>query len=356
MYSLRDGLIVYGSDGKVRDMNPRAVELLGATRDETIGFDPLAEARTDGAKNVEAVTRITLNPYESKALAISRPIARQLEITHVPLFSESGAEDGYLRSIHDVSSERRADTLKSNFVSTATHQLRTPLTGIGWGLDTLAAPNSGISDKQRILVEQMRNTTRYVIALVNDLLNVSELEEGRAVYQFERQNITPVIRTILDGLKVELEEKHLKTTFDEPEDSERTYPAIDRVRIGMALQNIIDNAVRYTPEGGAIKIAVRTSADALVISVSDTGIGISESDQKLLFNKFFRAPNAVHAVPDGSGLGLYLTKRIVEDHNGSISVDSAEGKGTTFSVELPLDPARMPKSTSTATDTTRADS
>lgn len=344
VYSLRDGLLVYDLNDTIIDVNPRALEFLGATRDTLIGWNPLTEKKSgEGFDNITAVTQLTIPDFEIRPLTIITPEEREIEVMQVPLHEESYRKTGTLRILHDVTAERRSEFLKTNFVSTAAHQLRTPLTGIRWGISALNMEGERISDRQGKLLNQLQNTISYVISLVNDLLSVSELEQGRTQYDFQKQDVNLIIKRILDELAVEIRRKEIKMVFETLPDDSGIFATVDTTRMTLALQNIIDNAVRYTPVGGSVSIRTQKSTWSVMVSVSDSGIGISKEDQGLLFNKFFRASNAVRAVPDGSGLGLFLAKKIVEDHNGKIWVDSIVGKGTSFYIQLPTVEALTPK-------------
>lgn len=331
----------------ITDANPRAAELLGLPRDSLVGRAPRTETGTED--NLAQLARLAIPDFEKKLLTLDKP-SNELEVSQVPLHEESYRKTGTLHILHDVTAERRAEYLKTNFVSTATHQLRTPLTGLNWALDTLISSENMTEEKRDKLLEQMQHTTKYVISLINDLLNVSEIEEGRVQYDFKRQSVAPILRAIAEELQVEVGKKHINFVLDLPDNDEAAAAVVDRTRMTLALQNIMDNAVRYTPENGSVTVRVTPSPNTLLISVTDTGIGISKEDQELLFNKFFRAANAVRAVPDGSGLGLFLTKGIVEDHSGRIWVDSAPEKGSTFYVQLPLDEAMLPQQKTAAGD------
>lgn len=344
VYSLRDGLLVYDLNGIIIEANPRALELLGIAREHVIGRNPLAEKR--GGKeldNVVNVSQLAIPDFETKSLSITQPENREIEVMQVPLHEDNYRKTGVLHILHDVTAEHHAEFLKTNFVSTAAHQLRTPLTGIKWGLGTFTQQGERISERQEKLVAQLSNMASYVISLVNELLSVSELEEGRTQYNFQRQNINSLIEKILEELAIEVRRKNIQLTFETQPESMETSAVVDGTRFTLALQNIIDNAVRYTPQGGTISIRVNKTARSLIISVSDSGIGISKDDQGLLFNKFFRAENAVRFVPDGSGLGLFLAKKIIEDHNGKIWVDSVLGKGTALYIQLPVEEAFLPR-------------
>lgn len=348
VYSLQDGLIAYDLEGTIIDANPRALKLLGVEKEKIVGSTSLSSESEDaGVRNVYAVSHLTIPDFEKHSFSVTHPQESSFEVTQVPLRQEGYEQSGSLRIIHDVTAEKRIEQIKTNFVATATHQLRTPLTGIRWGLSSLVGdPKSTLTSEQVDLVKQLEKTTKNVIGLINDLLNVSELEEGKVMYQFELQPIIPVIRAIIEASQVEIEQEGVGVSLEVQDETKLPPVMIDAQRLKMVLQNMIDNAVHYTAKGGAVKVGVAVKPGVLEISIADNGIGISKKDLSLLFNKFFRGENAVRKKTDGSGLGLYLAKGIVENHNGTLRVESELNKGTTFFIDLPTSADAMPKTQS----------
>ncbi|OGG75175.1 hypothetical protein A3A41_01055 [Candidatus Kaiserbacteria bacterium RIFCSPLOWO2_01_FULL_54_22] len=347
VYSLHDGLVVYDLENKIIDINPRGTELLGLSRADALGKNPSElETANPGLKSLQEVSRLAIPDFESRPVILTFPHDTALKVTQVPLHQENYHKTGSIRILHDVTDEHRSEQLKTNFVSTATHQLRTPLTGIRWGLSSLASGEGGeLNERQSELVHKLTETTSNIISLINDLLDVSQIEEGKRQYEFKKQRIEPIVQEVVKEIIPQFEFKHLAVTVDIPPESEVPPVMIDEVQMKLALQNLIDNAFKYTPAGGAVEIRIHPAPNSLVISVKDNGIGIPKEDQRLLFNKFFRAENAVRIETSGSGLGLFLAKKITEDHNGKLSVDSATGRGSTFFIQLPLSEDLMPKKT-----------
>jgi len=345
VYSLHDGLVVYDLEDKIIDINPRGSELMGLPRAEALGKSPGAlETASPGLKNLQEVSRLSIPDFETRPVILNYPRDIALKVTQVPLHQENYHKTGSIRILHDVTDEHRSEQLKTNFVSTATHQLRTPLTGIRWGLSSLASGESGeLNDRQSELVHKLTETTSNIISLVNDLLDVSQIEEGKRQYEFKKQHIEPLVRAIVQETLPQFEDKRLRVNLEVPPERDVPPVMVDETQMKLALQNLIDNAFKYTPAGGEVEIRVHPAANSLVISIKDNGIGIPKEDQRLLFNKFFRAENAVRIQTSGSGLGLFLAKKIVEDHNGKLSVDSAVGRGSTFFIQLPLTEDLMPK-------------
>lgn len=229
------------------------------------------------------------------------------------------------------------DAVKSEFVSVAAHQLRTPLTGIRWSYHALLEEDSGkLGAEQREIIEKGLRASLSMIELINNLLNVARLEEGRFGFEFKRQSILPIAEKSYREFKEAAEEKGVILKLGTP----RVMPAvnIDGEKMAIALDNLLDNAIKYTPPAGEVVLKISSSPkkNAVEITVKDSGIGVPKGQMHRLFTKFFRADNAMLLETMGNGLGLYVAKNIIERHGGEIKVESAEGQGTTFTVTLPV--------------------
>jgi len=228
------------------------------------------------------------------------------------------------------------DAAKSDFISVAAHQLRTPLTGIKWSYTALLEKETGpLNADQKEIAEKGLSAIDQAINLINDLLNVAHLEEGKLDFAFKRQSLIPIAKKALDGIKLITEEKKITLTQKIPAETGFPELNIDSDKMALAIANLLDNAVKYTPVGGRIDFSVSQDQGLVKISVQDSGIGIPKSQKGRLFTKFFRADNATKVQTDGTGLGLFMVKNVVDRHGGKIIVESEEGKGTTFIITLP---------------------
>ena len=229
------------------------------------------------------------------------------------------------------------DELKSKFVSIAAHQLRTPLTTITWSLNELLEGDFGkFKKKQEKALRNIISVNNLLIGLVNDLLDVSRLEEGLKIFEMRRQDLIVVIREIRNNFSKIVDSKGIKFILDlKTESLELNF---DKEKLIIALSNLVDNAIKYTMPGGSVTIKVaynKEKKDEVLIEISDTGIGIPKDQMDRVFNRFFRAHNAMILETYGSGLGLFVVKEIIDKHNGSINFTSEEGKGSVFSIILP---------------------
>ena len=234
------------------------------------------------------------------------------------------------KRLHEV------DGVKSEFVSVAAHQLRTPLTGIKWSYKTLLDKDTGPLNKvQKEIIEKGFETIDYAISVINDLLNTARLEEGKTGFNFTTQSIGPVLEEIIKQHQATIEEKKINMVVDVPLSSSFSFK-FDKERLGIVFDNILANAVKYTPPEGKISIKSFRREKDIQFKISDTGIGIPKKDLDKVFSKFFRSKNAVGFETSGSGLGLYVAKNIVEKHGGTIELESEEKQGTTFTITIPI--------------------
>lgn len=233
------------------------------------------------------------------------------------------------------------DEAKSKFVSVTTHQLRTPLAAVKWTLDLAAKGELGaVNDEQKNFLLKGLESTERVISIINDLLKVDSIDEESTAYTFRATDLLKLIDETIFEFKNQSAVKQIKLVVNKPI-ADIPPLDLDANKIRMVLENLIDNAVKYTPNGGQVTVTISdsrlNSAEGLVeISVSDSGIGIPAKDTDKIFQKFFRAGNAIQQEPNGSGLGLFIARDIIEKHNGAIWFENHPGQGTIFSFTLPL--------------------
>jgi len=252
---------------------------------------------------------------------------------------------GCILTFQDITREFAMEKTKREFVSIAAHQLRTPLAGLSWISEVLLSGTKGtLNVAQKELVEKSVGAVHRMIELVNDLLDVSRIEEGRFGVRPSRQSIYPMLTRVLDALQKEAKIKHVTLTSKLQEGLPEL--SIDANKLEFVFSNVVDNAIKYTPTGGSVVVCAERKGNEVVVSVTDTGIGISEPDADRVFTKFFRSREAISYFTDGSGLGLYVAKNIVDQHGGTIRFESKKGRGTTFSVSLPLSRSVLPDATS----------
>ena len=234
-------------------------------------------------------------------------------------------------SMIDITKEKAVDHAKSEFVSLVSHQMRDPLGAINWALEVLISEDFGrLSEGQKKYVDEIHQDADRMTDLINAYLNVSRLELGTLVVEPEILNLKSIAEETIDELEGKISGKKLKVSKKFTGDMK--YKS-DVKLIGIIFQNLLSNVVKYTPEGGKVGLTVSVGRE-LKIVVSDTGCGIPKRQQSEVFDKLFRAKNARKVDPDGTGLGIYLVKKIVDHLGGKISFKSEEGKGSVFEVRL----------------------
>ncbi len=234
----------------------------------------------------------------------------------------------------------KLEEAKSKFVAVTTHQLRTPLSAIKWTFNMVIAGQLGpISAEQKEVLDKGYQSTERMIKIVNDLLSVDKIEIDQKDYEFTPIQLEDLIESLLFEFSNHAESKHIELTIKKPG---KPLPPVDvdPLKLRVVLENLIDNAIKYNRPNGKVEVAlddekINTTRNSVEIIISDTGIGIPSEERAKIFNKFFRASNAVKTEPDGSGLGLYLAKDIIEKHKGTLRFETGE-TGTKFYLELPL--------------------
>ncbi len=228
-----------------------------------------------------------------------------------------------------------ANRAKSAFLANMSHELRTPLNAV-IGFSELLEQQifGGLNDKQRNYVGNVLVSGRHLLQLVNDILDISKVEAGRMDLAYERTPIGSIVDVVRGVIGAVAAKSGINLEVALPPGLPDVY--IDPGRIKQVLYNLISNAIKFTPRGGAVRLVARADARSLVVSVSDTGIGIARADLPRLFREFeqLAQPNGIR--PEGTGLGLALSRRLVELHGGRVEVESELGRGSTFSVHLPL--------------------
>jgi PAS domain S-box-containing protein len=338
--SIGEGVFAVDSEGRLILLNRRAEEWTGIEARDAIS-KPYREVLRFESSTPENFVEHTVQTGRGLQVGGDAVLLRAdggrmpVSILASPVIQE-GRVRGSIVVFRDTSEQRALDQMKTEFISIASHQLRTPLAGMRWYASTLVEGLAGpLNPQQAELTREIENCVEQMVTLVNDLLDVARLDQGtlklNPVAMPPNELLTEVART-MEGKA----NKFQVSLLVEQEGASCPPLYADKALLTEVLLNLVDNAIRYTPEHGEVKLRVKQESQSLVFSVSDTGVGISEENVEKLFRKFSRIENPLSNRERGSGLGLYFAKGIVEKHGGTIWVQSATGKGSTFYIRLPL--------------------
>ncbi|OGK22339.1 hypothetical protein A3C98_05245 [Candidatus Roizmanbacteria bacterium RIFCSPHIGHO2_02_FULL_37_15] len=344
--SMGEGLLVLDTDYKIKLINPAAEKFLETNSKEAVGqkwaefgkayigdkpipFDKRS-AVISLKKGLVKITTITDDHYyvtrsgrKFPVVAITAPLIHNNQVI------------GIVKVFRDASKEKDIDRMKTEFISLASHQLRTPLSAIKWFVELITDPKSGpMTEEQKEYTKNISISTERMIDLVNSLLNISRIESGRIMIEPKPTDLLNLVKEVEAELAKKIDLKKIKLIVS----THQKLPKIniDPKLISHVYTNLIDNALKYTPESGEIVVIISKKDQEIISQVTDSGYGIPQPEQTKLFQKFFRASNVVRHVTEGTGLGLYLVKAIVESSGGKIWFKSEENKGTTFWFSLPL--------------------
>lgn len=348
--SIGDAVFACDKDGNIVLFNRMAEQLTGFADKEAIGHHYSQTLQfikeSDETPSIDfiaqAITENRITEMANHTVLVRRDgVKIPVADSAAPIKNVKGEIIGCVVVFHDVTHEREVDKAKTEFVSLASHQLRTPLSAINWYSELLLSGDNGtLTPKQRQCTEGVRQASMRMINLVNALLNVSRLELGTFTIEPELVCVQEIVKTCLEELKPEIEKKNL--IMRESYESDVSRIQADPKLLAIIFQNLLSNAVKYTPKNGTIQVILGKKNDDILISVSDTGIGIPENQKERIGTKMFRADNTHTIDPDGTGLGIYIVKEIVKGSGGNFWFESSTGEslpagrqGTTFYITMP---------------------
>lgn len=340
--SIRHGIVAVDAAGNVTAVNPAATALLGWTAEEMLGRAADAMIRVS-AKGVQVM--VAQHCLETKTLFRAQPGQRlciackdgtplPVMLLASPLQDDKSAF-GAVIVFQDMRDERRMDEMKSEFVTLASHQLRTPISILRWHTELLKEIKT-LTDDQIESVDEIGHAAERMTNLLNALIKVVQLEDGAITPDIMRLDAREVVAGVINELKDIYDKKQMRCELDPPVDPVMVHT--DQALLGIVVHNLLTNAAKYSPDKTVVNVILRQEGARWTLTVVDQGLGIPDREQAHLFQKFFRAKNVRTIDTDGSGLGLYIMKLIVESLGGSITFHSQEGQGTTFVVSLPTEP------------------
>ena len=337
--SIGDGVILEDLEGNLHPLNA-AAEVLLEEMSETFALGPLRELSVEEYDQSEDLQPspwlLERRRFQVGRKVISAHSAAVRSAHSAAVRTDKGEHLGIVIVLRDVTAEAEAERLKDAFITHVSHELRTPLTAIKGYSELLLVTASGSLDAEKLgFLGSISRHTDNLMAMINELLDFSEMEAAGRLHLRRRPiQLTALVEEIADEVRPQIQEKGLVFQVDTPAD----LPLVnaDSRRLRWAVINLVRNAWQYTPAGGSVTLRLYGRNGQVVLDIADTGIGISPEDQKRLFARFYRVTGATEDDVRGVGLGLYVTKAIVEAHEGSIQVASREGGGCTFSVILPV--------------------
>lgn len=335
--SIADGVIVCDKEDIIQIINPQAAKLLDRSSDELIGQKIIKlwndKINEDIVKYINSFRDKT--KHESSDYLTFEFIKenKNLKLLITPLQNQEELL-GSVIVIQDRTKEAEIELIKQEFISNVSHELRTPITSIKCYVDTLCSHTSEINEETRNeFLNIVNEETDRLSKLVNDVLELSRLESPSRKLHLTLQEIYPVIEYAFKSIQVLAKKKSIKLIKEVPDSLPNLM--INQENLERVLINLLSNAIKYTPGNGMIKLAVKRDEKSVVFQVIDNGIGIEEEHLPLVFERFYRIENKVHTIK-GTGLGLTIVKKSIEQHGGKISVRSKYGEGTIFEFSLPI--------------------
>lgn len=302
------------------------------SNDENVGY-LLVGARKSG--NALTNQDVQLLEIIADEVAIAAQNALRLEeISQFNITLQKKIDDATKQLQKSNDKLKQLDEAKDEFISMASHQLRTPLTSVKGYISMLLEGDAGeINDTQRKFLDQAYVSSQRMVYLIADLLNVSRLKTGKFIIEPQPTYLPDVVESEIAQLYETAKVRELELIYKKPD----TFPVlnIDETKIRQVIMNFVDNAIYYTPKGGKITISLKEKPESIEYTVTDTGIGVPKNEQHKLFTKFYRAGNAKKARPDGTGLGLFMAKKVVVAQGGAIVFKTTESKGSTFGFSFP---------------------
>ncbi|MDP7247816.1 MAG: ATP-binding protein [Candidatus Peribacteraceae bacterium] len=343
--SIQHGIITVGKTGVIISVNTAAAKLLekdivfliGEKIDDVVKFYKGNEQyRGDDNPIRKSLNSKSIIRFDSIAhLNIEKEDGEHLPVrlSVAPLL-DNGDVHGAVAVFQDVAEERRVDYMKSEFITLASHQLRTPLSTFQWYLELLEGTKSNFSEEQKESIKEMRKSGKRMANLIDTLLHAAQLEGGSIEPKIKKIDFTELLEDIAGELQSFAKDAGCPCKIDIPD--RKIELQTDPILLHVIVQNFISNAVKYSPNKTPISMQAKVSDAEIEITIKDLGLGIPEADQPRIFERLFRASNVKEMDTTGNGLGLFISKLIAEDMGGEISFKSKEGKGSEFVLRLPI--------------------
>lgn len=329
--------LILNSDGKILSSNTSATRLLGRSAAKLQNANFFSCLKSDRADHIVLLSEKFRNGIviADEEIQISSAKTKIWATLSILQFSNSVGGKDSLVTLVDVTKQKEIDVAKSEFVSLASHQLRTPIAGMRWSAELLLMDGAeSLSSQQKRYVERLLSNIERMSQLVDDFLQVSRFDLGTRSALLEEVDIPKLIDSVINDQLVVSSGKRLRVEKNFDRNLKRI--TTDQNLLQIIITNLYTNAVKYSTLGGVVTVSYRQDGETMVLEVKDTGMGIPISEQAKIFTKVFRASNASREVPDGTGLGLYIVKKAIQVLRGRVSFISVENSGTTFTAVIPI--------------------
>ncbi len=350
---INDGVIIIDNAGLIKLINPAALHMAGYTKiEDTIGRSYLSIMKLENeegsivpdSQNPLAQAAANNNKYESRDFSLISAQGKRIPVS-ISLTPSGEKNSDRIITFRNITEELKKEGEQTEFISTASHEMRTPVASIEGYLGLALNPSTAtIDDRARQYLTEAHAASKHLGKLFRDLLDVTKLDDKRAKLHFVPTEIISTVREIADRQFTALNNKQIQYSFGSNEGEEvngkiqidqLAYAMVDIDFLQEIINNLIENAIKYTGEGGSIWVNARNDGDNVLINVTDTGIGIAPDNLEHIFQKFYRVDNSATRTIGGTGLGLYIVKERVEAMHGRVWAESAFGEGSTFYVSLP---------------------
>ena len=323
--SMVDGVIAVDENGEISLINTAARRIFNIEAEEIEGKSLIT---TLFNHRIDMYLQRAFDTKESikREIKYKNPEQKIIQATFIPLLDDEKNINGGLIVLTDITELRKLETVRNDFVANVSHELRTPLTSIVGYLDTLLESNVEDQELRNKFLKIIKDETDRLSNLINDLLNLSKIESQSI--DLESDDFEEVLNKVINLLRKNAEDKDIKFKVEIADELPPVYMV--REQIKQVLINLIDNAIKYTPEGGEIKINVEEEGDKVYFSVKDSGMGIPKADQERIFERFYRVDKARSRSFGGTGIGLSIVRNIIKQHGSNIQVKSREGVGSEF--------------------------